>query len=310
MFFDNLRKMKVILFYKYVKVKDPETFQKEQLELCKSFGLKGRVFVGREGINGTLSGSNEDIEKYEKSLIENPLFSDIEFKEEEIENHVFNKLFVRVRKEIVNFSRKVNMNKRGKKISPKEFKELIETDKDLVILDVRNDYETKIGRFKGATTLDIDDFRQFPEKVTELNHLKNKKIVTYCTGGIRCEKASAFLVENGFEDVYQLDGGIIKYKYEVPNSYFEGRCFVFDERMSVVVNTGDFAKVISNCEICGTECDRAIDCCNNNCNRIFVCCVECEVKMNSGCSEYCSQHPTRSKWPMSKEPSLHRERLK
>lgn len=115
-------------------------------------------------------------------------------------------------------------------------------------------------------------------------------------GGVRCEKASAFLIENGFKDVSQLDGGIIKYNIEEPNSYFEGRCFVFDERMSIPINTGEFKKVISNCKICGDSCDRVVDCCNNECNRIFVCCEKCEENMNSGCSEYCSKHPTREKW--------------
>ncbi len=291
-----MEKFSVISYYKYVNIKDPKKFQEKHLELCKSFGLKGRIYIGNEGINGTVSGIKEDIERYKRLLRSNKSFNDIEFKEQECNEHVFRKMFVRVRKEIVNFSEKVDFSKSGLKISPKKFKEMIENEKDFVILDVRNNYETKIGRFKGAITLDIENFRDFPKIVNKIKHLKHKKIITYCTGGVRCEKASAFLRENGFKEVYQLEGGILNYSKEVPNSYFNGRCFVFDERMSIPINTDEYYAVISNCEICGISCDRIIDCCNNDCNRIFVCCEKCEKKMKSGCSEYCAMHPTRRKW--------------
>jgi len=262
--------MKAILYYKYVEVDNPEKFKDEQLELCKFLELKGRVFIGKEGINGTLSGSIENIEKYKNYLKRNPLFSDIMFKENEANEHVFEKLFIRLRKEIVNFSKEVDLKNIGNKIKPKEFKELIESGSDIVILDVRNSYETQVGRFKGAIDLGIENFRDFPNKIDSIKHLKNKKIVMYCTGGVRCEKASAFLIENGFRDVSQLEGGIMNYSKEVPNSYFDGKCFVFDNRMSVGINNGGAYNVISNCEICEKPSDRIIDCCNNDCNKIFI----------------------------------------
>jgi len=174
--------MKIIYFYKYVGIEDPESLQEEQLELCKSLELKGRVFLDREGINGTLSGSDGNIKKYEENLKNNNLFHDIEFKEEKVNGHCFKKIFVRVRKEIVNFSGNINLKNSGNKISAKEFNNLIENE-DIVILDARNNYETMIGKFKNAIDLDLDNFRDFPKKLDRIKHLKDKKIVTYCTGG-------------------------------------------------------------------------------------------------------------------------------
>ncbi|HAH35096.1 MAG TPA: hypothetical protein DCL81_00630, partial [Algoriphagus sp.] len=135
--------------------------------------------------------------------------------------------------------------KTGKHLEPEEFKKLKDQE-DVVILDVRSNYEHELGRFKNALTLDIDNFRDFPQKVKELEHLKNKKVLTYCTGGIKCEKASAFLLEQGFEDVYQLHGGIIKYGMEAGGEDFEGKCYVFDNRIAVDVNNVN-PTIVSEC---------------------------------------------------------------
>ena len=285
--------MKVILFYKYVQIDDLESLKNSQIELCKELNLKGRILIAKEGINGTVSGEDNDIALYEKRMKENELFYDVEFKENNVMKHCFGKVSVKIRNEIVGFSHDIDLSKSGKKIKGKGLNELYERKDDFVILDARNTYETKIGMFKNAITLDIENFRDFPKKIKELKKFQNNKIIMYCTGGVRCEKASALLIENGFRNVFQLDGGIIKYTNEFPDSYFEGSCFVFDERMYFPVNS----KVISKCEWCGKDCNRCIDCCNNDCNKIFVCCEECEIEHKSGCSEFCSEHPTRVKWP-------------
>ena len=133
--------------------------------------------------------------------------------------------------------------------------------RDIVILDVRSNYEHELGRFKNAVTLDIENFRDFPDKLNELEQYKGKKIVTYCTGGIKCEKASAFLLEQGFENVHQLHGGIIKYGLEAEGEDFEGKCYVFDNRLSVDVNKVN-PKVVSKCFVCETHSDRMVNCAN------------------------------------------------
>jgi len=282
--------MCVILYYKYVKIKKPMALQKQHLELCKSLGLKGRIIIAKEGINGTVSGTKENIKTYKEEFRKNPLFTDIEFKDDLLQGHVFKKIFVRVKKEIVHFWAKVNLKKAGPKIMPEELERLIADKEDITILDVRNNYETKVGKFHGAITLDIDNFRDFSNKINEINYLRNKKIITYCTGGVRCEKASAYLIQNGFKEVLQLHGGILNYNKKCPNSYFEGKCFVFDNRVLVPINKGEHAKIISHCGICGKSCDIYINCCNVECNKLFICCEECQEKMDLACSVPCSMN--------------------
>jgi UPF0176 protein len=151
-------------------------------------------------------------------------------------------------------------------------------------LDVRSNYEHEVGKFKNALTLDIENFRDFPEKVKELEHLKGKKILTYCTGGIKCEKASAFLLEQGFENVYQLHGGIIKYGLEAGGEDFEGKCYVFDNRINADVNKVN-PKVISKCHVCETNCDRMINCANPVCNLHAPICEKCGWELDGACSD-------------------------
>ncbi|MBI3233505.1 MAG: rhodanese-related sulfurtransferase [Bacteroidetes bacterium] len=163
-------------------------------------------------------------------------------------------------------------------------------DEDVVILDVRSNYEHGVGRFEGAITLDIENFREFPDKISELEHIKNKKVITYCTGGIKCEKASAYLIERGFKDVYQLHGGIVKYAKETGGKDFEGVCYVFDNRVTVPVNQIN-PKVISVCYCCGTSSTRMINCANPECNEHVPMCEECGWKMAGACSDTCKTHP-------------------
>ena len=279
--------MKAILFYKYTPILDSYGFYEEQINLCKKLGLNGRLLVGREGINGTLSGDEEAIEEYKKKLTEKKMFNDLIFKEDFVKEHVFDKIFVRMRKEVVNFGvNNLDLNKSGEKISPKKFKKLLDEKEDLIILDVRNNYEYEIGRFKKAINLDINNFREFPEKIKELSYLKNKRIITYCTGGIRCEKASSYMKQIGFKEVYQLENGIIGYNNECPNSYFEGKCFVFDKRISVPINTGEHENIISNCIFCNEPCDRYVNCYDTDCNNLFICCENCQLENDRLCNEH------------------------
>jgi UPF0176 protein len=160
----------------------------------------------------------------------------------------------------------------------------------VVLLDVRSNYEHHLGKFKNAVTLDIENFRDFPAKVDELESLKDKKVITYCTGGIKCEKASAFLLEKGFKNVYQLHGGIIKYGIEQGGEDFEGKCYVFDNRVAVDVNKVN-PVTISTCYVCGTRSDRMVNCANPECNNHVPLCENCGWAMEGACTDACKAHP-------------------
>jgi UPF0176 protein len=220
-------------------------------------------------------------------------FSHIEFKVDSVSDHAFQKLNVRVKDEIVNIGLPhIDPSKRtGKYLEPDEFLKMKDQD-DVVILDVRSNYEHKLGKFKNARTLDMENFREFPQKLTELEAHKKNTVITYCTGGIKCEKASAYLLENGFENVYQLHGGIIKHGLEAGGEDFEGKCYVFDNRIAVDVNQVN-PRVIAKCYICETDCDRMVNCANPTCNLHVPICKACANTYEGACSKSCQQSPEK-----------------
>lgn len=272
-------------FYKYSKISNPNLFRDKHQKYCNSLKIKGKILIAKEGINGTISGTKKQIQNYEKNLKKNKLFKDIKFKHTISKIHPFKKTIVRVRKEIVTSGLKVNLNKKAEYVSPKELNNIIDKQKDIILLDARNNYESKIGKFKNALTPNIETFKQFKKIKKDLLKFKNKKIITYCTGGVRCEKASAFLKENGFKNVFQLEGGILNYIEKFPDKHFEGRCFVFDNRMSIP--SSKKSKEISICELCHVNCSHYINCINVKCDKLFICCNNCEKKFNHACSKKC-----------------------
>lgn len=283
----SMENIKILLFYKFIEIENPEEFRKIHLKECEDLGLFGRILVASEGINGSVSGNEMQIEKYKKLLKNDKRFSDITFKEEIGFVHPFTKMTIKIRDEIVALKRKVNLSKRGKHISPTELVELYENSevgKDFFVVDARNDYEYKVGKFKGAVNPGIKTFRQFPELAKKLEDLKDKKVVMYCTGGIRCEKASAYLIEQGFKDVSQLKDGVINFCQQYPNSLWEGSCFVFDKRL---VSNIDENKPITKCSSCEKACDLYKNCRNVNCDELTILCVECQEKLVGCCSEKC-----------------------
>ena len=165
-------------------------------------------------------------------------------------------------------------------------------DPDVVLVDMRSNYEHAVGKFKGAVTFDMENLRDLPQHIHEIEDLKNKKIITYCTGGIKCEKASAYLLDQGFTDVYQLHGGIIRYGLEAGGENFDGKCYVFDNRVVVDVNQVN-PTVISTCYVCGTPCDRMVNCANCECNRHVPICTSCGEKLEGACSPECQTHPQK-----------------
>ncbi len=287
---------RVLLFYKYVDFSEPVKFKEEHLKFCTENDILGRVWISHEGINATVSGLTENILKYKNEINKYREFADIWFKEDKHDEHAFKKIHVRVKKEIVNASfGNVDLSKTAKRLKPEELLEFYERRKDFVIVDARNDYESEIGRFKNSIIPKMETFRDWPKIVKELEGLKNKTIVTYCTGGIRCEKASAYLVENGFGDVYQLEGGIWNFINKYPDTYWEGSVFVFDERRIVTPNAKEKIKHIGKCYYCGKLTSYYINCHNQDCDKLLLTCNECKVENDYCCSDECRQSSNKRK---------------
>lgn len=278
-------KIHIILFYKFVDIENPEDFIEEHLNFCIKEGLLGKILVANEGINGSLSGSQSQINKYKDFLTNDERFKDINFKEEVGTFNPFKKMIVREKKEIIRMDQELNLENRGEYITPKELTELYDSDEDFIVLDTRNNYESDVGKFKNAITPDIDTFREFPEALKSLEDKKDKKIVTYCTGGIRCEKATAYMIKEGFKNVYQLQDGILNFCQQYPNTLWEGKCFVFDERLLSHVDPE--SEPITDCIHCKEKCNRYQNCKNPTCDDFIVLCEDCSKNLNGCCSEDC-----------------------
>ena len=286
----------VLLYYHYVKIDDPETLAVEHLQFCNDLDLRGRILIAEEGINGTVSGTIEQTEKYMKAMEKDPLFKGIVFKVDPHDGHAFKKMHVRPRPELVTLRLEDDINPKkltGNYLSPKEFYEAMQ-DENTVVLDARNDYEYDIGHFRGAIRPDIRTFRELPDWVRENKHLlEGKRILTYCTGGIRCEKFSGWLVREGFENVHQLHGGIVSYGYDpdVKGKMWDGKCYVFDERISVPINRAEEHTVVGRDYFDGQPCERYVNCANPFCNEQILCSEENEHKYMRSCSHECRVHP-------------------
>lgn len=283
----------VILYYYFAPIDEPEVFCKRHREQCESLNLKGRVYIAREGINGTLAGAPEDIDAYKAYLRSLPGFESTQFKTDECDYIPFEKLVVKVRPEIVALKSDMNIDvsqQGGGHLSPEQWRKTLESDEDYVLIDVRNNYETAIGHFEGAMCPDLKNFYDFPEWVDEAGIPKNKKVLMYCTGGIRCEKFSIFMKNKGYEDVKQLHGGIIEYAKQQGGKHFKGKCFVFDDRLEVPINP-DEKEPLTRCAITGKPWDKYINCANMDCNKLFLCCPEGAEQMQGCCSEECKNAP-------------------
>ncbi len=281
----------VLAYYFYTPIFDAEDFVQHHLKYCRQLGLTGRIYIAVEGINGTICGTPQQCSVYMDDLQSDPRFEGVSFKIDPAETNSFNRLHVRLKKEIVHSGlQNVNPIRRtGKHLHGEAFQQMMYRD-DVVVVDVRSNYETRLGKFKNALSFDIETFREFPTKLKELEAYKDKKVITYCTGGIKCEKASAFLIESGFKDVYQLHDGIIGYAKETGGKDFDGVLYVFDGRVTVPINEVN-PTVISKCKKCKEPTARSLNCANVDCNEQFVMCETCAVEMEGCCSEPCTQAP-------------------
>ncbi|MFS0620945.1 rhodanese-related sulfurtransferase [Priestia megaterium] len=285
----------VLLYYLYTPIENPEEFTVEHLAFCKELELKGRILIAAEGINGTVSGTVEQTDKYMETMKNDPRFEGIVFKIDEADEHAFKKMHVRHRKELVTLRLEDDVNPlrvTGNYLSPKEFYQAMQ-DENTVVIDARNDYEYDLGHFRGAVRPDIRNFRELPEWIRDnKDQFEDKKILTYCTGGIRCEKFSGWLLEEGFEDVSQLHGGIVTYGKdpEVQGELWDGQCYVFDERISVPVNQKEHV-IVGKDHFTGEPCERYVNCANPECNKKILASEENEHKYLRACSHECRVSP-------------------
>lgn len=285
----------ILLFYKYTYIEDPEAEMENQKAIFQELGLKGRMILAHEGINGTLEGKVEDTETYIDIMKRDPRFADIHWKKGEGTGNAFPKVSIKVRSEIVSMQLGENdfspTETTGKYITADELHKLYESGEEFYVVDMRNDYEQEIGHFENAILMPMKNFRELPEVLNEIAHLKHKKVVTTCTGGVRCEKASGFLIKHGFTDVYQLYGGMQTYMEQHPNKHFIGKLYVFDNRVVWGVNTDSPEhKVISHCALCGKFSDNYVDCSYLACKNIrhFIACADChDENGHAFCSEDC-----------------------
>lgn len=280
-------------FYRYVRLNDPRAMRDELFAELSLLGCMGRIYVASEGINAQMNVPTENWKAFDTYIQTKAEFAGIPYKiaVEERDTPSFYKLTIKVKAKIVADGlddASFDVTKTGAYLTANEMNSYID-DPDAVIVDMRNGYESEVGHFERAITPDVDTFREELKIMPEMLKVhKNKKIALYCTGGIRCEKASAWLKHNGFEHVKHLKGGIIDYKRQVdeerlPNK-FKGKNFVFDERMGERISDA----VIATCHLCAqTKCDEHTHCRNQSCHVLFICCEACKSKKKGYCSYKC-----------------------
>lgn len=280
-------------FYRYVILENVNEMRDLLYKELDALQVLGRIYVAYEGINAQISLPTHNFEKFIEVLYGHPEFSNVDLKiAVEDDGKSFYKLIVRVRSKIVADGLPdgtFDVTNVGNHLNAKEFNEAMQLPETIVV-DLRNHYESEVGHFKGAVLPDADTFRdELPMVIDMLKDKKDKKILLYCTGGIRCEKASAFFKHEGFEDVNQLNGGIIHYARQVKaeglESKFIGKNFVFDDRMGERI-TED---IISSCHQCGEPCDTHVNCANDDCHLLFIQCAKCAEKMNGCCTPACKE---------------------
>jgi UPF0176 protein len=307
---ENLKR-KTISFYRYVYIPNPIDFRNELFKILTDLNCFGRIYLAHEGINAQMSLPENNWDKFIKQLNELPYFKDISIKLAIDDNgKSFYKLVVKVKSKIVSDGIKdpdFDPSKTGNYLNAIEFNKAIE-DNNTIVIDMRNHYESEVGRFDRAFCPDADTFRE--ELPLVVNHLKgqeDKKIIMYCTGGIRCEKASAYLKYKGFKDVNHLQGGIIQYTNEIKeqnlDSKFRGINFVFDERIGERI-TPD---ILSNCHQCNEPCDTHVNCKNDDCHLLFIQCETCAKKMSGCCTSECSNIASL---PIEQQRELRKGRIK
>lgn len=290
---DQAGKQRLTLsFYAYAKIEDPKKFRDDLFIAWNALDALGRIYVAQEGINAQMSIPSENLEAFRATLEDYDFMKGIRLNEAvEHDDHSFLKLTIKVRHKIVADGLNddtFDVTDIGIHLKANEFNEILD-DPNTIVVDFRNHYESEVGHFKGAITPDVETFRESLPIINEQlqNHKEDKNLVMYCTGGIRCEKASAYFKHQGFKNVFQLEGGIINYAKQIEaeglESKFIGKNFVFDNRLGERIT----ADIVSQCHQCGKPCDNHTNCENDGCHLLFIQCDECKVAMENCCSTEC-----------------------
>ncbi|RUT79981.1 oxygen-dependent tRNA uridine(34) hydroxylase TrhO [Ancylomarina longa] len=286
-------KRKTISFYRYVQIGEPQEFRDNLFQTWNHLNCKGRIYIAKEGINAQMSIPEQNLDAFFLQLNNIAELKDMPIKWAVEDNgKSFYKLIIKVRPKIVADGlddSAFDVTNVGKHLNALEFHNQIGKE-DTIVIDMRNHYESEVGHFEHAICPDVDTFREEIEMVVKaFDQEKDKKFLLYCTGGIRCEKASAYLRHHGFEDVNQLHGGIIAYAQEIKQvgieSKFRGKNFVFDERLGESINK----EVIAKCHQCGKPCDTHTNCANDDCHLLFIQCDECREHYNACCTDECKE---------------------
>ena len=285
---------KIVLFYVFTPLADPEAVRLWQLTLARQCNVTGRIIVSEQGINATVGGDIRDVKAYVRGLREYEPFEHVDVKWSDGVGNDFPRLSVKVRPELVTFNAPDPITITadgvvggGTHLSPREVNELVEQREDVVFFDGRNELEARIGRFRGAVVPQTGATRDFVAELDSgaYDHLKDRPVVTYCTGGIRCEVLSVLLRNRGFRDVYQLDGGIVRYGEAYGNEgLWDGSLYVFDRRMHVEFSPD--ARSLGRCAQCDEPTPRYVNCADPQCRRQFLCCESCT---DSGARTRCPQ---------------------
>lgn len=282
-----------ISFYKYHQLAEPKTFRDELYRLLDQLGVMGRIYVAHEGINAQISAPKANLDTFREKLYSIPFLDGVRLNIAVDDNgKSFFKLKILVRKKIVADGlddASFDVTQTGQHVNAANFNKLAE-DPNTIIIDMRNHYESEVGHFKGAILPDVDTFREELQVAEDLlKDNKDKNLLMYCTGGIRCEKASAWMRHKGFNNVFQLNGGIIEYTRQVKSEGLEnkfiGKNFVFDERLGERISED----IVSVCHQCGKACDTHTNCKNDGCHLLFIQCEECATHFNGCCSDECKE---------------------
>jgi UPF0176 protein len=298
----------VLAYYSFTPVENPEEEVIQHKFFFKDRDITCRIYLSTEGINGQMSAKAADGQAYIEWLKSRPGFQNITFKIDPFHEHVFPRATVKVRSQLVAFDVPVDMSQTGEHLSPQEWKEMLENrDATTLLVDVRNRYEWELGHFEGAELPKLEQFREFPDYVDNLKTThdpKTTRVMMYCTGGIRCEVYSAFLKQNGFEKVYQLDGGVINYGHQEGKKHWRGKLFVFDDRLSTGLTSEE--DVISSCRHCQAPADLYYNCANMDCNELFFSCPACAEKSQGCCQETCLSAPRLRAFVKTDRPKPYR----
>lgn len=300
----------VLAFYLIQPLDEPHAIIERFQAFFDAHDAMGRIYINEEGVNAQMSISEAEAPAFFDWYLSDPRFEKTDIKIHRYHEHVFPKKTIKYREQLVALDQKVDYAKGGKHASAEQWKAMLdENDENTIVLDVRNDYEWEVGHFEGAEKPNFKTFREFPESVQKLKEKyspEKTRVLMYCTGGIRCELYSCLMKEEGFEEVYQLEGGVIKYGQEVGNDHWKGNLFVFDDRLVVPISDEE-NETIGECRYCQKKSDACYNCANMDCNALFLCCVDCCKEFLGCCCASCLEAPRRRESEPQERPKPYRK---